>query len=306
MSAPTARELTGPPSLPALYARAVLPKRAAHSELPEQRLVLRDQRARQSHLDRYARLCGFSGTSQLPATYPHMVAFAPSMALMTAREFPFPLLGLVHITNRIEQLRPLAPGEALTYQVWAEGLRPHPKGTAFDVRAEADDGTATVWRSISTYLRRGPAEAATAPAADQAERRPKSASEPEAAHRAAPPTLSRPTLEDTWRIPGSLGRAYASVSGDRNPIHLHSLTAKPFGFRSAIAHGMWSKARCLAALEHELPDAYRVEVAFRQPVPLPASAHFAAEPAPRGWRFELRGATGKERQHLTGTVSALL
>ena len=50
-----------------------------------------------------------------------------------------------------------------------------------------------------------------------------------------------------WRLPGDLGRRYAAVSGDRNPIHLYALTAKAFGFPRQIAHGMWSKARCLAA-----------------------------------------------------------
>ena len=33
-----------------------------------------------------------------------------------------------------------------------------------------------------------------------------------------------------------------------NPIHLSALTAKALGFKHAIAHGMWVKARTLAAL----------------------------------------------------------
>ena len=56
-----------------------------------------------------------------------------------------------------------------------------------------------------------------------------------------------------WKLGGDLGRRYAAVSGDRNPIHMHALTAKPLGFPAAIAHGMWTKARCLAALESRLP-----------------------------------------------------
>lgn len=293
MTTPPTQELTAAPGLPGLYARAVLPRRGGQRELPQSRLVLRDQTVRQAHLERYAKVCSFTSLSQLPATYPHMVAFAPSMALMTAREFPFPLLGLVHLTNQIEQLRPVAPQEALTYQVWAEGLRPHPKGTVFDIRAEADDGTATVWRSTSTYLRRGHGEGSAEQGASQAQ------------GQSVEPAPPHATLQGTWRIPASVGRAYASVSGDRNPIHLHPLLARPFGFRRSIAHGMWSKARCLAALEAELPSAYRVEVAFRQPVLLPASARFEAEATVGGWRFGLRGTTGKQREHLSGTVSAL-
>ena len=55
---------------------------------------------------------------------------------------------------------------------------------------------------------------------------------------------------------------------------MHDLTAKAFGFPRAIAHGMWSKARCLAALEGQLPDAFTTEVAFKRPILLPAKVEF--------------------------------
>ena len=48
------------------------------------------------------------------------------------------------------------------------------------------------------------------------------------------------------------------MSGDHNPIHLYPLTAKALGFRRQIAHGMWSLARCVAAVENRLPDAVTV------------------------------------------------
>ena len=86
------------------------------------------------------------------------------------------------------------------------------------------------------------------------------------AHR---PDEAELTPSAEWRLGGDLGRRYAAVSGDRNPIHLHALTAKPFGFPRAIAHGMWTKARCLAALEGRLPDAFSVDVRFRKPILLP-------------------------------------
>jgi acyl dehydratase len=39
---------------------------------------------------------------------------------------------------------------------------------------------------------------------------------------------------------------------------------------------MWTKARCLAALESRLPDAFAVDVRFRKPVLLPARVEFAS------------------------------
>ncbi len=77
------------------------------------------------------------------------------------------------------------------------------------------------------------------------------------------------------------------MSGDHNPIHLYGLTAKAFGFPRQIAHGMWSKARCLAALEGRLPDAVTVEVAFRKPILLPGTVAFGARRTEGGYAFSL-------------------
>ena len=100
---------------------------------------------------------------------------------------------------------------------------------------------------------------------------------------------------------------YAGVSGDLNPIHVHPLSARLFGFPSAIAHGMWTKARCLAALGSELPPAYTVEVAFRKPIRLPATVQFAEAdgrgPAAGTIAFGVRDAK-RGTPHLDGRVTA--
>ncbi len=87
-----------------------------------------------------------------------------------------------------------------------------------------------------------------------------------------------------------------------NPIHMHSLTARLFGFPSAIAHGMWSKARCLAALENRLPGAFTVEVSFRRPILLPATVVFGeAWSGASEVRFGVRDAK-KGTPHLEGSL----
>jgi acyl dehydratase len=105
----------------------------------------------------------------------------------------------------------------------------------------------------------------------------------------------------TWKLPGDLGRRYAGVSGDYNPIHVHPLTARLFGFPSAIAHGMWTKARCLAALEPRLPGAFTVEVAFKRPIVLPAKVNFVEGQEGDETRFGVRG-TREDVPHLDGVV----
>jgi acyl dehydratase len=273
----TVRELDSPPSLTALYPRAVgvpLLRRVpviggASKELPDTELEVRDVETSPEHLAAYNAVCGFSREDVLPPTYPHIVAFPLAVRIMAERAFPFPLLGLVHIGNEIEQLRPIGAGEPLTVRVRAQDLEPHERGTQFAMAAEARVGEERVWRSRNVYLHRH-----GKPSGDQAPR----VSPPGRAPAEEPGPLGR---RSHWRVPGDIGRRYGAVSGDRNPIHLHGWSAKLFGMPRPIAHGMWVKARCLAELEPTLPDAFTVSVRFKLPLFLPAQVAFG-ERWPRG------------------------
>ena len=242
------------------------------SELPERELR-RDVAVDRAHLVAYDRVCRFRLRDELPATYPHVLAFPLAMELLTG-PFPFSPLGLVHIANRIEQLRPLRAGEPLGLRVRAADLAPHERGTQFDVLAEASAGGEVVWRGRSTYLHR---ERGGGSKRDGAE----------------PPVASA-----IWTVPADTGRRYARVSGDSNPIHLHPLTARAFGQPGAIAHGMWTKARCLAALEGSLPDAYAVDVRFKLPLRIPGRAAFSV----REQEFAVHDAR-RGTPHLEGRIS---
>jgi acyl dehydratase len=87
-----------------------------------------------------------------------------------------------------------------------------------------------------------------------------------------------------------------------NPIHIHPLSARLFGFPTAIAHGMWTKARCLAALDPQLRDSFTTEVEFKKPILLPATVEFSEQSEASGIRFAVRGA-GKGTPHLDGCVA---
>ncbi len=105
-----------------------------------------------------------------------------------------------------------------------------------------------------------------------------------------------------WKLAGDLGRRYGSVSGDRNPIHLYPLTAKAFGFPTNIAHGMWTLARSLSALQNKLPDAFAVDVEFRKPILLPGTVVFGSEAEGADLVFGVKGAK-KPVTHLVGRVT---
>ena len=268
------KELRGSPSMLPLFARAglaVLPGASrlpwiggGGGEVPDRALTRAGVAVDPDRVAAYDRVCGFGLSDTLPPTYPHMLAFPMHLALMTDGRFPLAAMGLVHIANAITVHRPLSVTERLSLRVWATPLQPHPRGRQFTVRTEARVGEELVWEESSTNLSRGKGGD---PAA--------TSEEPE-----IPSTAELPATA-TWRCPGDLGRRYGSVSGDLNPIHVHPLSARLFGFPSAIAHGMWTKARCLAALGPELPRAYTVAVAFRKPIRLPATVQFAEAPGNR-------------------------
>lgn len=262
------------------YAKAVVklvPFVGGGDELPDDELTLEGAEVDRGRLTAYQRVCGFRVGDTLPATYPHMHAFPLSMDLMTRLSFPFGVVGLVHVENEITQLRPVGSGEPLDVRVRTADLRPHDRGRQFDVVASAAVAGEEVWRSRSTYLHRE--------GGGGGESRGDSRPEP-------------PTPNAVWSVPGDQGRRYAAVSGDNNPIHMYPLTARLFGFPRPIAHGMWVKARCLAAMESRLPDAFTVSVRFKLPMLLPAKAGFISD---EGEFAVFDARTGKP--HVSGTVT---
>ncbi|MFJ6809958.1 MaoC/PaaZ C-terminal domain-containing protein [Streptomyces anulatus] len=256
----------------------------------------------------YGRICGFPESGPLPLTYPHVLAFPLTMRLMTGPAFPLPVLGLVHTWIEITPHRAVAPTEPLELTVHAETLTPHRRGAEVTMATEARVGGELVWESRSGYLSRhrqatpdGPMPdrlAFDGTSSDRAAPEEATAAQAAGPVTAVPPAAGSLPARAEWRLPGDLGRRYGAVSGDRNPIHLHPLTARLFGFPRAIAHGMWTVARCLA--EAGDPSSIRsVRAGFRAPVLLPATVTYAADTT--GNAFELRGPDG--RVHLVGAVT---
>ena len=170
----------------------------------------------------YQRLCGYAVGDTLPQPYPWVLAFPLQTALMARADFPLPLPGMVHLANR----RHHPPGRSTPAsrsrcRSRPGASRPHRRGRTLDVRLEAHVDDELVWECDSRLPQPGPRLRRRA-----AWRRP--------ARRPGRPAVAR------WRLPDDLGRSYASVSGDVNPIHLHPLGAKALGFPRHLAHGMWT------------------------------------------------------------------
>ncbi|MGW0844994.1 MaoC/PaaZ C-terminal domain-containing protein [Streptomyces sp. NPDC002787] len=311
--------LTQPPSLSPLLARGALLSPCKSLKLPRAadrygadaagrphppsrfaRLVLPGVRIDLARLAAYERVCGFpTGEDAVPLTYPHILGFPLAMRIMAGRDFPLPLLGLVHTSVEITQRRPLPATGEYEITVYVDELTPHRRGTEATVVTEVRDGSGdgdghgggghggggggdvVAWESRSTYLARH--RRMDAARRDGGERDGRGG-ERGARTRTQGARKPLPGVAE-WRLAGDVGRRYGAVSGDRNPIHLHALSARLLGFPHAIAHGMWTVARCLA--EHGTPPATLVRAEFRAPVPLPSTVTYAADGQAWGG-FELR------------------
>ncbi|AVU74156.1 MULTISPECIES: MaoC family dehydratase [Pseudomonas] len=273
-------EVNAAPGMSSLYVKAATRRKVTGKTLPQDglRQVIQVDPQR---LAAYRKVCGFAENGLLPPTYPHVLAFALQMQLLTARDFPFPLLGLIHLSNRIRVLRPMGGVSQVQARVNVQNLQAHPKGAVFDLVTRIDDQLGPLWEAESQMLCKG----VQLDGALVEEPLQEIQALTEVAH---------------WTAPADIGRQYAKVSGDYNPIHLSGLSARLFGFPTAIAHGLWNKARTLAALDEHLPDAnVEIDVTFKKPVRLPSEVTLLASAA--GSSGDLRLIGSGELEHMVGS-----
>ncbi|MDQ1199898.1 acyl dehydratase [Rhodococcus sp. SORGH_AS303] len=286
--------LDGPPRIRDIYTCAALDslpiigggKRTPTA--PDATYTLGGIRIDRDNLATYAKVTGLRLSDTLPLTYPFTLVFPTVMSLMVSKDFPFAAMGSVHAENVIESFRPVGTSEPLDIAVHAENVREHRKGLLVDVVSDVSVGRELVWRQTSTFLSLqktslsgGPREA---PPADEV----------------PPPPTS------TLRVDQKTISRYAAVSGDRNPIHVSSLGAKAFGFPRTIAHGMWSAAAVLSAVDGKIQDRVTYSVRFGKPIVLPAKINVYAERVGTGvgpgqWDVALKHPK-KGYPFLTGTL----
>ncbi len=260
------------------------PKLEGPACLPDERLLRPAVELLEMDIARYARACGFRPEHGVPLSFPHTLAFPLHLLLLTSPSFPWPASGMVHLANRIRQYQRLESGQALRLAVHCERWVAHPRGQAVLIVTRAKGAGNLVWESESLYLRRGVAAPLGEPWPDALD-------------------LDEAALVRTqrWSLPANLGRSFARVSGDYNPIHISSLGARLFGFPRSIAHGMWTLGRALAAQQAPRPlTVAELVCEFKLPIFLPASVTLWNVP-PTGPRhaFEVRNSAG-DKPHMRG------
>lgn len=241
------------------------------SAFPDNEYRISGLRADREKLRDFNRLMHGSDRDELPAGFAHIMVFPTSIALMAADDFPLPLVGAVHLANRVEQRRRIDPTEVLTARVWAQNPAQHRAGTQVEIAAElrAEQTGDVVWRSESTYLARGIKIPGLA-TVETPERE----------------KFSAPDANAQWPLASNIGRKYAALSGDVNPIHMSSLSARALGMKGAIAHGMYLASRALTSAQPAGLEAFEWRAEFATPTFIPGLVSVRFDEASDGVNYQ--------------------
>jgi acyl dehydratase len=228
----------------------------------------------EGHVARYRQALGFEGR-HIPLTYYYLLAQRAHLATMLGAAFPFRLVGAIHVDNSLGAGIEPAPGRPLELATEAGIAPPAANGAVharLDTRATQDGSL--VFACSSTYLvlrgRRGGGARPTEQGAPQ----------------------EGPGLAplDGWPLSPASGRAYASLSGDWNPIHLWPWPARLMGLKAPIIHGMHTLGRACAGLERAGGrPVTRLDGRFRAPIELGSTATLAASLADGRYTVEAGG-----------------
>ena len=252
--------------------------------LPEVSFVVPSVIIDADHLSQYCDICGFKESKDVPFIYPQILTFGLMLEFMGSEYCPWPAAGMVHMVNRIEQHNPLFIGDDLRIELSTGDLFRHEKGQMFNIKFQVLRGGHLVWQATQSTLCR----VVKQPVGEQ--------------YRSVMHSETRLSRQASFSVPANIGRRYGKVSGDVNPIHLTNLTARAFGFKRAIAHGMWTKARALSALLPEgITERAMAEVEFKLPLYLPGTVSLWSNRSAQCAKFELRDGQG-EKPHLRGQL----
>jgi acyl dehydratase len=244
------------------YARVLLGKKPyiapATTSIEPVELVVNEIRLSKAHLSRYKVICGVPPQHAVPPAYLHVVAMPMHMQLFVVKNFPVKVLGLIHLRNTIRVLGNVDVQQPLRLRISFDTMRLTDYGQEYDFATRYEQAGGPVWEEVSTMFARGntaPKEGAKRPSIE----------------RSTHPQTG--VFTETLEIAENTGWRYARISGDFNPIHLTARTAKMFGFKQAVAHGMWSLGRCLGSAAAHLPTGnMQIDTQFKLPVYLPSQA----------------------------------
>jgi hypothetical protein len=213
------------------------------------------------HLRSYISAFDFAQQDQVPLPYLYLLAQRAQLAVMLGADFPFSVVGMVHTANEMLLLRSVEL--ALPFEI-SVSIKPEPlsqTGSQFIAfECVIFQNEEPVASCVSRYLAK----------------RGRSKSESMAKQATTQELQSRHIALENYFLAADSGRQYAKLSGDYNPIHLWTWSARLLGFKRPIIHGMHTVAKVASALERQHTDSSqclaRLEARFLKPIALPAQA----------------------------------
>lgn len=283
-------DLSVAPSVAPLFWKAALSSRRKPGDspsIPNTSVTLKNFVLRGDDIAAYNAVCQLP-EGAIAITYPQVVAAPLHMHVMTQPNFPLPLIGIVHLRNVITQRAHLSAGTPYDVRVQIGESRRSKLGIEVDLLTDYLADGESLWSAVTTVLHRVKAKGRGSK---------------------APPPAALKAITASYQpfdVPENIGRRYAAVAQDYNPIHLYALTARFLGFDRAIAHGMWSVARSLG----ELLPTYggtpaKLSIQFKQPLLLPARVTLKEVKVGQGVDFDLLAREGG-KTHLSGRLEGLI
>jgi len=249
------------PPLPELNAatllRALFKRRRRTPGARTPRTVFRLDAIDPARLRRYRQALGFRDQG-VPLTFYYLLAQRAQVATILDPGFPFRLPGIVHADNALRLAE--APQPDLPLQL----------STSVAIRPPSDSGA--VYAILDTVIEQEGRTVLTCRSSYLVVRGQRDGSGRVPARGAALPRLA------AWPLASGSGRAYARVSGDWNPIHLWTWSARLMGMKRPIIHGMHTMARACAELEDAAGRAVvALDARFKAPAALGSELALGAD-----------------------------
>ncbi len=274
-----ASEITVPfdqvPSTLSLYRRILLGRRPGLKPGEAMPLLVADWAGVTPGADQLKKYCAATGLEDdgsLPILFPHVLTAPVHMTFIAHKDFPLSPLGALHLRNHILQHEPIRAGEKMDVRCCLAASRVVKSGLEFDVQTAIHVDGPRKWESIATYFVRGKkfGEAGEPPAIAEMD------------------DLGEPNTDTTFHVPKNMGRHYAGIARDYNPIHVSKILAKLFGFKRDIIHGMWAAAKAMSQLPAVATDGpVRHDLAFKGPIFIDSDVSLKADAQDQGVRFDL-------------------
>lgn len=240
-----------PSSIETLLRASLTGLKKPGDRLPDKGYTLKGISIDKKQYDAFCKTFGYNDAT-VPSTYWYIRLFSMQTLLLAHPDAPFPMPGLVHLSFKINQYNTIYPSDKLDATVKFGRLIQHDKGTGVETIMSLYKHGVLVWEQVNINLYLGK-KGLGEPGDDNQEGE-----------------ITDAGYQSLWSLSPKTAINYAKVSGDFNPIHLHDVAAKAFGFPKQIVHGWYSLCRAVEPMENTIKGIHEIYGAFKKPLFLPS------------------------------------